>query len=323
MTEREGDRAAKLTGTVDRRRGIRGAGGVRRGAGRGAQLRGLLARMEEIEARLGVFLQRQRAEFPRGFLLSDAALLQLLSLEGRPAHMQPYLRLCFPGLAEAVVEAVAGHGDAFTAAVGRRGERLALSAPVLCGRGAAVAVVLRMHHVMRQSAAAALAALIQGGGPAAPPAPLAAAAAAVRACAQVEAAWDAGAGAAPGGPFGGLLAQWAEEAEGRVSQLRSAHTTAAGGGPGERRRLGRLVLEATWWRDAVRGLEESGEAAAGPPARPGAGASRGRRSCVSTGWGEGWWCGWGRWRRRTVATGSGPTGRGGPGPRRARWFGPC
>ena len=160
----------------------------------GEQLKSLLGRMEETESRLGTFLHLQRTEFPCGFLLSDTSLLQLLSLEGRPAQMQPYLGLCFPGVTEVTVEAVGCLGDAFTAAVGRADERLRLVAPVVCGKGAVVSIMLRLHHAIPQSISACLSTLVQAGGGPSEWAPtfLAIVATAVRTCRLVEDAWAEG-----------------------------------------------------------------------------------------------------------------------------------
>ena len=160
----------------------------------GEQLKSLLGRMEETESRLGTFLHLQRTEFPCGFLLSDTSLLQLLSLEGQPGQMQPFLQQCFPGVKEVRFDLVKGQGEAFTAVVGRRDEAMRLVAPVMCGKGAVVSIMLRLHHAIPQSISACLSTLVQAGGGPSEWAPtfLAIVATAVRTCRLVEDAWAEG-----------------------------------------------------------------------------------------------------------------------------------
>lgn len=93
----------------------------------------MLFKIEEMQAKLLSFLDEQRAAVPRLYLLSNEALLVLLSLEGHPNECMPYIRQLFPGLQELGIEfRNGGENQAFTSMRGRHGERVSLPNAVLC-----------------------------------------------------------------------------------------------------------------------------------------------------------------------------------------------
>ena len=65
---------------------------------RSQQVLALLARIENVESQLQAYLHSHRTEVPCFFLLSNQALLSLLSLEGHPEKAIPYTRVLLPGV---------------------------------------------------------------------------------------------------------------------------------------------------------------------------------------------------------------------------------
>ena len=65
---------------------------------RSQQVLALLARIENVESQLQAYLHSHRTEVPCFFLLSNQALLNLMSLEGHPEKAIPYTRVLLPGV---------------------------------------------------------------------------------------------------------------------------------------------------------------------------------------------------------------------------------
>jgi len=96
------------------------------------QVKTLLLRLEETQATLLAYLQSHRIELPRLFLLSDEALLMLLSFEGSPKLTMPFVRALFPGVHELGLEFKDnGEMQVFTSVRDRKGERVSLK-PIRC-----------------------------------------------------------------------------------------------------------------------------------------------------------------------------------------------
>lgn len=97
------------------------------------QVKALLIKLEDSQAKLLAFLDDQRSAVPRFYMLSNEALLVLLSLEAHPNECMPYIRQLFPGIQELGIEFKnGGENQAFTSMRGRHGERVSLTTPVMC-----------------------------------------------------------------------------------------------------------------------------------------------------------------------------------------------
>ena len=96
------------------------------------QLKTLLTRLEDAQMQVHSYLQSQRVLLPRLFLISNDALLMLLSYQGQPKEAMPYVRLLFPGVHELGLEFKEnGEMQVLTSVRDRKSDRIPLL-PIRC-----------------------------------------------------------------------------------------------------------------------------------------------------------------------------------------------
>ena len=96
------------------------------------QVRTLLTRLEDAQMQVRSYLDAQRIQLPRLFLISNDALLLLLSYEGQPKEAIPFVRLLFPGVHELGLEFKDnGEVQVLTSVRDRKSDRIPLL-PIRC-----------------------------------------------------------------------------------------------------------------------------------------------------------------------------------------------